>query len=88
MNLQVGQAMMEAAIVEWSEPVPQRPHQRVRRNRPAFESDAAYFRRRASEERAFAHGLTDARARALHIELADRYASLAAAIREAEEQIG
>lgn len=52
------------------------------------ESDASYFERRAAEERAMARAGTSEVTRALHQELASRYAVLAVAIREAEAQIG
>lgn len=60
--------------------------------RPAIaaepESDAHYFRRRADQERRSAMAAPDPVARARHRELAERYASLVAAITEAEEKLG
>jgi len=58
-----------------------------RRRRPPandliIEGDAEYFERRSAEEQVFAESLADPRCRALHVELASRYAQLAAAIRE------
>jgi hypothetical protein len=52
------------------------------------ESDASYFQRRAGEERTSAAGAESELTRALHLELAQRYASLSAAIREVEDKIG
>jgi hypothetical protein len=52
------------------------------------ESDASYFARRAAEERATAEQAGTSVSRSLHLELAERYAGLAAAIREVEERIG
>ena len=54
----------------------------------ARESDADYFLRRSREERAYADLQTDPLARTPHLDLAGRYANLAAAIREAEEKLG
>jgi hypothetical protein len=54
----------------------------------AIESDATYFDRRAREERAVAQASGSVTTRGLHLELASRYAGLAAAIREAEAQVG
>ena len=60
--------------------------------RPAIaaepESDAHYFRRRADQERRSAMAARDPEARARHRELAERYASLVAAITEAEDKLG
>jgi hypothetical protein len=53
-----------------------------------IESDATYFDRRAGEERAVAVAAGSVMTRELHLELASRYAGLAAAIREAETQVG
>lgn len=54
----------------------------------AVESDAAYFERRAGEERAAANSAGSAVTRTLHLDLAGRYACLSVAIREAEAQLG
>nr|WP_314445595.1 hypothetical protein [uncultured Sphingomonas sp.] len=89
MNLQVSHATMGEALSNGSAPVAlEMPSPRRKRDPRAFESDASYFKRRADEERVFASQQSDPRCRALHIELADRYASLSAAIREAKVQIG
>jgi|KBSSwiStaDraftv2_1062776.scaffolds.fasta_scaffold950845_1 hypothetical protein len=45
-----------------------------------MESDAAYFSRRAQEERRAAQTAAHETARQLHLEMADRYDGLAAAI--------
>jgi hypothetical protein len=52
------------------------------------ESDAAYFARRANEERTFALRQQNELARSLHLELAERYASFSAAIQELDEKLG
>ena len=49
-----------------------------------LESDASYFHRRSAEERASAAGAQTDLTRALHLELAQRYAGLSAAIRKVE----
>ena len=65
---------------------------RGRRSRQApdaiFESDHEYFRRRGEEERRRACGIDDPLARSLHLDLANRYATLSAAIREAADRTG
>ena len=53
-----------------------------------MESDASYFRRRADEEFAAAEAASSAHVRAVHFEMAERYAQLAAAMDEANEKIG
>ena len=53
-----------------------------------MESDASYFRRRAEEELAAAGSAASPHARAVHFEMADRYAQLAAAIEEATDKLG
>ena len=45
-----------------------------------MESDADYFRRRANEERAAAEHAVEGAARNAHLEMAERYDSLAKAI--------
>ena len=89
MNLQVSQSTMHAVAEAYAPQVLRTAAgSRLQRELRPYESDASYFQRRSREERAFAEGLSDARSRALHLELADRYAGLSAAIREAEEQLG
>jgi hypothetical protein len=53
-----------------------------------MESDQQYFWRRSQEQSAAADRASDVRARVAHLELAARYAQLAAAISEAEERLG
>jgi hypothetical protein len=53
-----------------------------------MESDASYFERRAQEEFAAAGSATSPHVRAVHFEMAERYARLAAAIEEATEKLG
>jgi len=53
-----------------------------------METDACYFRRRAAEEFAAAKTAPSVQARAVHWEMAERYAQLAAAIAEADEKLG
>ena len=77
MNLPVSSASLRASSV----------HDHLGRDGP-FESDAAYFSRRAEEEKATAARSADALVRSLHLELAERYTGLSAAIQEAEERIG
>lgn len=48
-----------------------------------MESDSAYFRRRASEERVAAMKAAHPEARQAHLEMADRYDQLAEAIEPA-----
>jgi len=55
---------------------------------PHREGDQQYFSRRHEEERAAAETAANAGARLAHLELAARYAQLAAAIREVEERLG
>jgi len=55
---------------------------------PHRESDQQYFSRRHDEESAAAETAANAGARLAHLELAARYAQLAAAIREVEERLG
>ena len=54
-----------------------------------MEGDALYFSRRAGEERAAAGRAAHATARQAHLEMADRYDELAAAIaaREPEQRV-
>ena len=54
----------------------------------ATESDQQYFSRRYEEESAAAERARSARARIAHLELALRYAQLAAAIQEVDERLG
>jgi hypothetical protein len=54
----------------------------------SHESGAEYFGRRAAEERAFTAGLSNHQTKALHLEIADRYRQLSAAIQEADDQLG
>ena len=51
-----------------------------------MQSDAVYFSRRASEERAAAGEASCASAREAHLQMADRYEELAAAIAEREPE--
>ena len=53
-----------------------------------MESDASYFQRRADEEIAAARVTPSASARAVRLEMAERYAQLAAAIDEATDKLG
>jgi hypothetical protein len=53
-----------------------------------MESDVSYFQRRADEELAAARLTPSASARAVHFEMAERYAQLAAAIEEATDKLG
>lgn len=53
-----------------------------------FESDHEYFDRRGKEERLRADAINDPLARSLHLDLANRYATLSAAIREAADRTG
>jgi hypothetical protein len=55
---------------------------------PKYESDLDYFHRRSLEERRLAMAASDMHARELHLELADRYTGLVAAIAEAQDKIG
>jgi hypothetical protein len=48
------------------------------------ETDAAYFRRRANEERAFADRVRDQHSRDLHLEIAQLYEDLSATLRESQ----
>lgn len=48
------------------------------------ESDAAYFRRRAGEEHAFAERVRDQHSRALHLEIAQLYEHLSDTLRESQ----
>lgn len=50
-----------------------------------MESDLAYFRRRASDERSAALQARDAAAREAHVQLAERYEDLVRAIAEREQ---
>ena len=50
-----------------------------------MESDAAYFSRRAEEERVAAMRTVDSRARKAHLELANRYFAIAASIESRAE---
>jgi hypothetical protein len=52
-----------------------------------MDGDSLYFSRRGSEERKAAETAADPRARQAHLELADRYDELAAAI-GSHEQVG
>ena len=52
------------------------------------ESDQEYFSRRYEEESAAADRAANREARIAHLELAARYAQMAAAIREVDERIG
>jgi hypothetical protein len=54
----------------------------------SVESDQQYFSRRYEEESAAADGAANREAQIAHLELAARYAQLAAAIREVDERIG
>jgi hypothetical protein len=51
-----------------------------------MESDSLYFSRRAKEERAAATNAVHPTARHAHLQMADRYAELATAIRSSEHQ--
>jgi hypothetical protein len=51
------------------------------------ESDASYFTRRAGEERVHADHAADELTQSLHLELADRYAAVANAIRQVEKKL-
>ena len=53
-----------------------------------MDSDASYFRRRADEEFAAASDAPSGHVRAVHIEMAERYSQLAAAIDEATDKLG
>lgn len=53
-----------------------------------MESDISYFRRRADEELAAAGSATAPQVQAVHFEMAERYAQLAAAIEEATDKLG
>ena len=53
-----------------------------------MESDASYFRRRAEEEFVAASCAASPHVQAVHFEMAERYAKLAAAIAEADEKLG
>ena len=53
-----------------------------------MESDASYFQRRAEEEFAAAALAATPYVRAVHFEMAERYAKLAAAIEEATDKLG
>lgn len=53
-----------------------------------MESDASYFKRRAEEEFAAAAAAAAPQVRAVHFEMAERYAQLAAAIDEATDKLG
>ena len=89
MNLQVSQSTRHAVAKAYAPQVVRTAlRSRPQRELRPYESDASYFQRRSREERVFADGLEDPRNRALHLELADRYAALSAAIREAEELLG
>lgn len=67
-----------------SPPDPRRPRPDCA---PTIESDADYFERRASAEMTYAAALDDPQCRALHIELASRYAQLATAIRQTDRSL-
>jgi SLT domain-containing protein len=54
----------------------------------SVESDQQYFSRRYEEESAAADRAANREAQIAHLELAARYAQLAAAIREVDERIG
>jgi hypothetical protein len=68
---------------------PAAPAQRpaARTSAGVYESDQAYFTRRSAEERACAEQ-AGVEGRAAHLELAELYAGLAAAIGEAQDKIG
>ena len=53
-----------------------------------MESDAAYFRRRASEERARALGFKAGPARKAHLEMAQRYDDLVEAMTARDYRLG
>jgi hypothetical protein len=53
-----------------------------------METDVCYFRRRAEEELAAANTASCDHSRAAHIEMAERYSELAAAIQEANGKLG
>ena len=53
-----------------------------------MESDASYFRRRASEERSAAMQARQTVAREAHLELAERYEDLVRAITGTEQRFG
>jgi hypothetical protein len=53
-----------------------------------MESDVSYFQRRADEEFAAANSAASPHARAVHLEMAERYSQLAAAIEEATDKLG
>ena len=53
-----------------------------------MESDASYFRRRATEEKAAALKALHSQARQSHLEIAERYADLASAIVGRHEYLG
>ena len=53
-----------------------------------LESDQQYFSRRYEEETSAADIAANREARVAHLELAARYAQMAAAIREVDERIG
>ena len=53
-----------------------------------MESDLAYFRRRASEERTAALQARSSEARQRHVELAERYEDLVRGIVASEQQLG
>jgi hypothetical protein len=53
-----------------------------------MESDLSYFRRRSDEELAAANTAGSTDVRAVHFEMAERYAKLAAAIEEATDKLG
>ena len=53
-----------------------------------LETDFAYFRQRASEERTAALAAREPRVRAAHVELAERYEDLVRAIAAQERQLG
>jgi hypothetical protein len=53
-----------------------------------MESDASYFQRRAQEEFAAAGSATSPHVRAVHFEMAERYAKLAATLEEATDKLG
>lgn len=73
-----GSASSEAAGQRMAPRVTLRPH----------ESDQDYFARRAVEERAVALASPDPHSRGIHLDLAERYGALSAAIGEATDRIG
>ncbi|WP_205504686.1 hypothetical protein [Sphingomonas arenae] len=70
-----------------SRPTPSATQQHHARHDP-FEPDGDYFSRRSREENAAAEHASCPQSRTAHLELASRYALLAAAIREASGKLG